>query len=76
MNIKQQITNLIDETMETHRLNQKEMAAALGISRQSLNYWLNGRSVPKFQTVAEMRNCEELWARVFAVRLAWILLLG
>ena len=75
MNTKEKITTLINETLKDHNFNQKDMAAAMGISRQSLNYWRNGQAIPKYETIAQLRRSRALWVRDFAVRLTMILVL-
>ena len=75
METKKKITSLISETLKDRGFNQKEMAAAMGISRQTLNYWINGQAIPKYGTVAQLRRSRALWVRDFAVRLTMILVL-
>ena len=75
MKTKEKITALINETLKEYGFNQEQLDAALGISRQSVNYWINGKAIPKYGTIAQLRKNENLWVRDFAVRLTMILVL-
>ncbi len=66
------ISNLIITTMKENGFNQAELAQELGISRQTLNYWKNGRAIPSFQTIADIRS-KGGWKTVFGLKLSLIL---
>lgn len=40
--------------MVKHNLNQKELADSLGVSKQAVSHWQNGKSIPTWDRLEEM----------------------
>lgn len=44
------------DLMARDRMNQVDLARALGVTKAAVNYWVNGRSIPKVTVVQKMAD--------------------
>lgn len=64
------IKSLIEETMMEMDLTQDQLAKEVGVSRQTINGWINGRVAPSFDSIMKMRQSEEPWIIMFGILLS------
>lgn len=48
------ISEIIKEILDENNLSQEELAKILNISQKSISNWLNGKSLPKVDTVIKI----------------------
>ena len=63
MNDRQEIiiTNNLKDLRKKHELSQEELADKLGISRQSINNYHKGDSMPKDEVLKKLKSLIEKW---------------
>lgn len=61
-----ELHELITNTMKERGLTQGQLAAAIGVSRQTLSSWLHGHCFPSIETIKRLRITDELWVMEFA----------
>jgi transcriptional regulator with XRE-family HTH domain len=53
----------INEVIKEKKIMQKELAAKLGVSKITVNYWCNNQTVPSLETLSDI-------AKILQVKIA------